>query len=250
MIRWVQQSKNRFSQIVAHRKGSAGYAVLDTTVSKREVLSTPMNEAKYAVIDTELSGLDYRKDAIISIGGVRMVGGKIYVGDAFYRLVNPGAEFNTLNVTIHGITPSDLKEKPGIESVLPEFIDFCGNDVIIGFYPSIDLAFLNREMSKIYGLSIKNLVVDVFVLYRWIRHKAGDGHVGNPSLYGIAQDLGIPVRDAHNAISDAFITAQVFQRLLYALSDLGIRSVGELVNISNPLKGGDRLRFASRINNL
>jgi len=251
MIDLMGWSKGGISKIAdKYKKSTSRFGAMEAAVFERADLNVPIHEAKYVVIDTELTGLNIKKDSIISIGAVKMHGGKVFLGDTFYRLVSPGSELTSASIVIHGITPSDLIEKPGIDAVLPEFLDYCGDDVIVGFHPSLDLGFINREMKRLFGILVKNSVVDVFMTYKWIKQRMGEDLPDNASLYEIAKECGVPVKDAHNAISDAFITAQVLQRLLHTLSNLGIKSVGELLSVSNPPKGGGGFRLSTRFNNL
>jgi DNA polymerase-3 subunit epsilon len=199
----------------------------------------PITEANYVVLDTELTGLDRKKDAILSVGALKMAGGRIDMGRTFYQLVNPGREMGTANVVIHQITPSEILEKPAIDSVIREFLDFCGDDVLIGHYISIDLAFLNREAIRVAGEAVHNPVLDTLVMVDWLRWNIPntDSHALNPvnyQLYEIAKDLDIPVQGAHNALMDAFMTAQVLQRLLPKLEKCGIRTLGQLLKVGNP----------------
>jgi len=210
---------------------------IDETLSIREM--------RYVVIDTELTGLDERKDSIVSIAAIRMVGGRIDLEDTFYRLVNPETELTAESVIIHGITPSEVAKKPGIEKALSEFLQFCGNDVVVGHCVSIDLSFINREMKRMLGYTMKNHAVDTSAIYEWIQKKFSSRRAfpysfTDSGLYDIAQFFGIPVNGAHNAVMDAFITAQVFQRFIPMLIDGGIKSIGDLLSVGNPSKGGDR----------
>lgn len=207
--------------------------------------NTSIREVRYVVIDTELTGLDEKKDSIVSIAAVRMAGGRIDIEESFYRLVNPETELTAESVIIHEITPSEVTKKPGIEKVLSEFANFCGNDVIVGHCVSIDLGFINREMKRVLGSPIKNPALDTSVIYEWIRkrfpsHKAFPYRFTDSGLYDIAKYFGIPVNGAHNAAMDAFITAQVFQRFIPMLLEGGVRSIGDLLSLGNPSKGGDR----------
>ncbi|MCL6472672.1 MAG: 3'-5' exonuclease [Firmicutes bacterium] len=210
----------------------------------------PIDQARYTVIDTELTGLDMKKDSIVSIGAVKMVGSRIELKDSFYKLVSPEAELTGETVIIHGIMPSELDKEPGIDTVLPEFIDFCGNDIIAGFRPLIDMGFLNREAKRLYRSAMKNPVIDIFAIYKWIKWRSAEDCLSNLSLYDLAEDFSIPVKGAHNAIFDAFITAQILQRLLHLLLGLGAKSVDELLAIGNPSRGGDKFRSSALINNL
>ena len=223
-------------------------------------MSMPVDEkasvldASYVVIDTELTGLDERKDSIVSLGALKMTGGRIELGESFYRLANPETALTSESVVIHGITPSDVVEKPSIDTVLAEFLQFCNDAIIVGHYISIDMCFINREMKRLFGRVLKNPVLDTLLLYDFVR-SAVPSHSSFTSpprdykqLYDIARNLGIPVSGAHNAMMDAFITAQVFQRLIPMLAGIGITSVGDLLKLR--LKGGDRFRVSCELSNL
>jgi len=206
---------------------------------------TPIEDAGYVVMDTELTGLNEKKDSIVSIGAVRMDGGKIDLSDTFYRLLNPETRLTAESVIIHEITPDEVVEKPDIRTGLAEFLRFCGDAIIVGFCVNIDMEFLNRESKKILGQAIQNPVLDIFPMFEWVRNKKAHGGEEinlpvNYQLYDIAKYYGIEVNGAHNAVIDAFITAQIFQRFIPILLDAGIRSVGELLRLSTKLKGGDR----------
>jgi DNA polymerase-3 subunit epsilon len=205
-----------------------------------------LENARYVVVDTELTGLNEKKDSIVSIGAVKMNGGKIDLSDTFYRLLNPETRLTAESIIIHEITPDEVVEKPDIRTGLAEFLSFCGNDIIVGFCVNIDMEFFNREAKRIIGHTIQNPVLDIFPLFEWVRSNKG-AHGGKEinmplhyKLYDIAKHYGIEVNGAHNAMIDAFITAQIFQRFIPVLLEAGLRSVGDVLRLSNKLKGGDR----------
>lgn len=204
----------------------------------------PINKVRFTVIDTELTGLDERKDSIVSIAALKMVGGTIDLENIFNKLVNPESELSAESVVIHGITPSEVARKPGIESVLTEFVRFCGNDVIVGHCVSIDLSFINKEMKRVIGLPLNNHALDTSAIYHWIMRKFSSKtfpcSFNDSGLYDMAKYFGIPVNGAHNAVMDAYITAQVFQRFIPMLIEGGVRTIGDLLVLGNPSKGGDR----------
>lgn len=218
--------------------------------SEPEGLEQQIDQADYVVIDIELTGLDQKKDSIVAFGGIRMHGGKIILEDSFYELVRPKPELAHKSVTIHGLTPSDLSSKPEINEVLPRFLKFCGNDVLVGFLPLIDIEFINREMNRIYGRMLGNPIVDVFIAHKWINQRQGFSNTVTPSLYDIAESHEIPARQAHNALADAFITAQVFQHIIPQLMLQGIRNIRELVAVTTISAKNDRFRYSSKMDNL
>lgn len=207
-----------------------------------------INEMRYTVIDTELTGLDERKDSIVSIAAIKMVGGRIDFEDIFNRLVQPESELSAESVIIHGITPSEVVRKPGIETVLSEFIRFCSDDIIIGHCVSIDLSFINREMKRISGYPMNNQALDTSAMYEWLRKRMPSqpfpSSFSDSGLYEIAKYFGIAVNGAHNAVMDAFITAQVFQRFIPMFVGAGVKNIGDLLSLGNPSKGGDLSRLS------
>lgn len=216
--------------------------------------TAPPNNGRYVVLDTELTGLDEKKDSIVSIGAVRVTGGKIELGGSYYRLIHPATELTASSVVIHEITPSEVMAKPDVDAVLREFLEFCGNDILVGHFVSIDLEFINREMKRIHGAPLSNPAVDTFSVYEWLRKRRVEHPGLSPAkpahkLYDIATCFGIPVIGAHNAMMDAFTTAQLFQRFLPMLSGAGVSDIGDLLKIGSPFKGGDRFRQSGESSN-
>ncbi len=214
----------------------------------------PVTEAQYVILDTELTGLDEKKDSIVSIGAVRMHGGRIDLGETFYRLASPRTALKSESVVIHGITPAEVEFKPEISSVLPEFLDFCGQDALVGHFVSIDLGFINLEAKRLQGSALSNPVLDTFTMYEWLRkrHEFRDRFLSSRhayKLYDIAKIFGISVNGGHNAEVDAFITAQLFQRFIPMLAEAGVRESGELLRIGSPFSGGDRFQSSGEISN-
>ncbi len=196
-------------------------------------------EARYVVLDTELTGLDDRKDDIVSIGAVRMHGGGIEIGGAFHELVNPSAILDARSVVIHGIMPSQVETKPPIDQVLATFRYYVGGAVLVGHCLSIDLGFLNREARRLTGKPFRNPVVDTLSLYGWLRHRfpetpAFTATLPGLSLFDLAHRFDIPVEEGHTALGDAYITAQLFQRFLPFLAEAGVRDLKGLLRVGDP----------------
>jgi DNA polymerase-3 subunit epsilon len=217
-------------------------------------VKTPVTEARYVVVDTELTGLDEKKDSIVSIGAVRMSGASIDLGANFYRLISPRTELKAASVVIHEIMPSEVEARPGIESVLADFLEFCGDAVLVGHFISIDLSFLNREMKLIRRAGIQNPALDTFSIYEWLRKRSKSRDcfatpLGGYRLYDIVKCFDIAVNGAHNAVIDAFITAQLLQRFFPLLTEAGVHDIGDLLRIGTPFKGGDSFGLTNDFSN-
>jgi DNA polymerase-3 subunit epsilon len=216
----------------------------------------PLKKVTYAFIDTELTGLNEKTDSIISIGALKMIEGRLELGNSFYSLVNPKTRIGDESIFIHTITPSEVKGARAIEDVLEEFLQFCGHDVLVGHCVSIDLMFINKELKRSLGFTLTNPILDTFTLYSWLWGKwaSEPGFSLSPEhldLYEMAKGFGIPSNGAHNAVMDAFITAQIFQRFLPWLEKSGVDRLEDLLKVGNPFEGGDhRFSRPAQINNL
>ncbi len=205
-----------------------------------QVSDTPIELGRYVVVDLELTGLSLQNDSIISIGAIKMDGLKIRLGDFFYRVIQTD-RCQKESILIHGITPSESSLCPDIKTILPEFLNYCSNRIMIGHFISIDAGFINRDLRRLYRKNLENPLIDTNKLYQWLKKKRlnpdafyQDTAEGK-SLLEMAKELDIPVSGLHNAIYDAFITAQIFQRFLYMLKAEGLKTIGELLKI-----GGER----------
>jgi len=203
-------------------------------------------EARFVVVDTELTGLDPRKDDIVSIGAVRMLGGRLDIGGAFYELVRPSAVLDARSIVIHRITPSQIEAMPLIDDILASFLAYAGEAVLLGHCVSVDLGFLNREARRLNGAPLANPTVDTLSMYGWLRHRNMDHPafqlpIPQISLFTLAKAFDIPVENAHTALGDAYVTAQLFQRFLPLLAEAGVTELPELLRIGDPLRQAENL---------
>ncbi len=199
---------------------------------------TPLSETPFVVFDTELSGLDPNKDFIVSIGAIKMSGTKIHVSREFYRLIKPAGEMPKKSVEIHEITPGELENKECLESVLPDFLEFIKDSVLVGHFINIDLGFMNAALKKIYNGRLTNPAVDTHSLHEWLYKNGSEfkrhyrGASSKTDLFSISHKYGIAVYSAHNALNDAFITAQLLQKFLHFLQPEGIKTLHDLLDIA------------------
>jgi len=181
-----------------------------------------------------------KKDSIVSVGAVAMAGGRIILGETFYEMVSPETALRSESIVVHGIMPSEVVGKPSIGAVLDDFLKFCAGSVVVGHFLSLDLSFLNKEMKRLQGRKFPYPVADTQRVHEWMQDQSRgsrgqyDACEENKDLFSLAKKYHIPVSAAHNALMDAFITAQLFQRFLSFLPALGVRTVKDLLRIAKP----------------
>jgi DNA polymerase III subunit epsilon len=232
--------RNRFKRSISEKKDIHPSALKYLKAVSQIDKNTGISEATYIVFDTELTGLNIKKDSIVSIGALKMHGGKIDLNEIFYRVVDPEAQLTGQSVVIHEITPSEASLCPKIDVLLPEFLDYCRSGIIVGHFVSMDMAFVNKELTKLLGFPMQNPAVDTQKIYKWIRiqeEQVCAFHAGlseATDLTSLANRYSIPVNNAHNALNDAFVTAQLFQRFLSLLQKFNINTITELIRIGQP----------------
>ena len=207
---------------------------------KRLDLKKRIDQTDFVAFDTELTGLDFKKDAIISIGGVKLHGRTILPGKTFYRLVKPECELKHASVVVHELTHTDLECAEDMLEVIGDFVRFIGDSVLIGHFVHIDLNFVNKPLQQTFNFSLKNPALDTATLHDWLYDndsrfaKHFKGMTLKSDLFTMANKYGIEGGKSHNAFNDAYITAQLFQRFVPFLPGCGIKSLKELLKIARP----------------
>ena len=152
-----------------------------------------------------------------------MRGGVVRADDAFDALVHPECSIPAASTAVHGITDAMVADAPPIGEVLPAFLRFAEEAVLVGHEVSFDLAFIRRDAERLGlpALGADRPVLDTRRLSSVV-HGAGVEH----TLEAVAGRLGVVVVGRHSAIGDARITAEVFVRLLALLERRGLVTLG------------------------
>jgi DNA polymerase-3 subunit epsilon len=196
--------------------------------------SRPIEEYDFVVFDTELTGLDERRDEIVSIGAVRIRNLRIVAGDTFHVHVKPAQPLPKDSTLVHRITPQDLVNAPLLDEVLPRFVEYCDKALLVGYYTALDTAFLNRFAKRILGATMRNPCIDTLRLARVHlelcglprRHRPGE--VISYSLAGLSELYNLPAFVPHDALQDALQTAYLFLFLVKKLQAGGYRTLRQL----------------------
>ena len=197
---------------------------------------TPLDELAAVSLDTETTGLNVRRDRLLSVAAVPLHGSRIYRSSLFDRLVNPGSRIPPASTAVHSITDAMTADAPAFSRIAPDLAAFCGERVWIGHNIGFDIAILRRE-AALAGLPWREPVgLDTLRLYAALHPDAPD-----VELDAVAAELGVDVRGRHTALGDALVTAEVYRRLLPLLQGAGVRTLGEA------LKFAERPRMILRL---
>ena len=216
--------------------GCEGYYVND--VDDRVVVhgSGDMEfDGEYVAFDLETTGLSSQKDEIIEIGAVRMQGGKELA--RFQTFVNPRRRLEQKIVELTGITDAMLADAPSIETVLPEFLEFVGDRVLVAHNADFDTGFI-REACRKQGLPYGFTSVDTLILSQNLLP-----HLNKFKLDVVSNALSLPDFNHHRAGDDAVTCGLIFHKLTDKLRELELSRLQEI----NPAMMG--LRSQSRLDN-
>jgi DNA polymerase-3 subunit epsilon len=190
-------------------------------------LDRTLSELTFSVFDTETTGLEPTQgDEIIQIGAVRLVNSRLLRQEVFDQLVDPRIRLKPEGIPIHGITESMLNGQPTLDAVLPAFHEFCTETVLIAHNAAFDMRFLQlKEVSL--GIRFTQPVLDTLLLSAVI-HPNQESH----RLESIAERLGINVTGRHTALGDAFVTGEIFLKMVPLLAAAGIVTLRQALDAS------------------
>lgn len=187
-----------------------------------EFLFEPPPEDEVVSIDCETTGLNTRRDDVVSIAAIRIKGKRILTSEAFRASVRPKAHMPADAIKVHQIRRSEAEQGWAIEDVLPGLLKFIGSRPLVGYWIAFDAKMLNKYVRKYIGISLPNAYIDVCDLF--YERKYGNAPPNTKldlRFAAILQDLNLPPLQAHDAFNDALSTAEMY----VILKDLKARGV-------------------------
>lgn len=160
----------------------------------------------YVCVDIETSGIRAKWDKIIEIGAVKVRGGK--VTDTFSELIYPGTAISPYITQLTGITDTMLEGRPGIEEILPRFIEFAGEDYLLGHNIMFDYSFLKQNAMNM-RIDFERSGMDTLKIARKVLP-----HLESRALDFLCEYYGIKDENHHRALNDAEVTSQLYLILM------------------------------------
>ena len=175
----------------------------------------------FVVFDIETTGLSKETESITEIGAVKVVDGKII--DRFSTFVNPERPIPAEIIKLTGITNEMVADAPVITEILPKFLEFCQDAVLVAHNANFDTGFIRLNAERKCGIEVKNTVLDTLELSRALlpelkKHK----------LDIVCEQLGVSLEGHHRAVNDAEATAEVFLKFIDMLVEKEIYKVDDI----------------------
>ncbi len=167
----------------------------------------------FIAFDLETTGLQPKTDAIVEIGAVRFSGTEP-VKPFFSTLINPGRPIPPEATAINNITDDMVADKPGIETVLSELAEFCGDLPLVAHNAPFDFKFLLAVVEKHRARNPKGVILDTCALSRIIFPG-----MFNYKLGTLVRHFGFPNGTLHRVEDDCILCGRLFARIVEALEN-------------------------------
>ncbi|MFA7431258.1 MAG: 3'-5' exonuclease [Rhodospirillaceae bacterium] len=225
VIRLTMEGDQRFCDMPVIQRAGA----LDTDLSLHDEMpqvsmdeDTPLLDLPVLSFDAETTGLDINSDRMVSLGGVRVHGTRVFHIANVDRLVNPGMPIPSRSMAVHGITDEMVADAPVFREIFPVLEPLMRGAVMVGHNVGFDVAMLRRECT-LAGIEWHDLpTLDTFLLGGMLFPDITD-----LSLENVAERLGVDIHGRHTALGDALVTAEIFVRMLPLLESQGVTTYAQ-----------------------
>ena len=175
----------------------------------------------YVVFDLETTGFSSKNDKIIEIGAVKIKNGVIV--DNFSEFVNPRRPIPYKIIELTGINDDMVRDAEGIEDILPRFLEFIGDSVVVAHNAAFDCSFISKNCNDL-GLDFNPTIVDTVPLCRFLYPE-----LKSVKLNIVAKHLGVKLESHHRAVDDAKATADILVECFKKIKeDFEIQTLEEL----------------------
>jgi DNA polymerase-3 subunit epsilon len=172
---------------------------------------TPLSELSLLALDLETTGLDPRRDRMLSAGFVPVDGGRIDLGRARHLVVRDDGGVGQ-SATFHGLTDDVVAEGVPVDEVVDEVLEALRGRVLLAHFARIETGFLDAACRRRWGVGMPCLVVDTLELERRAHANpwgpAAD--VGGLRLWRARERRGLPLYAAHHALVDALACGELY----------------------------------------
>jgi DNA polymerase-3 subunit epsilon len=172
---------------------------------------------EWVTIDCETTGLDTRRDQIVSVAAVRIAGNRLLTSQRLELLVRPERKLKKESVRVHQLREQDVAQGLDPEQAMRRLLAFIGARPLVGYYLEFDVAMLNREIWPLLGVRLPQPMVEVSSMYYDWKNRQLPAHERGGSIdlrfATMMKALELPTRNAHDALNDAVMAGLAFVKL-------------------------------------
>lgn len=170
-----------------------------------------VRKTEFLVLDLETTGLNAKKDHILSLGYTIIRKNRVILSECVYNVIKQKQLLTSDNVSIHQITDSEAEKGVKLKQAFDQLLLNLAGKVLIAHHAEIEQLFLNQACLQLYGSQLPVPVIDTMQIEK---RKLERRHAGiKPNqlrLFNIRKSYDLPRYKAHNALEDAVATAELF----------------------------------------
>jgi DNA polymerase III epsilon subunit family exonuclease len=200
----------------------------------RARLKRALKESEFIVFDIETTGGNPERNGITEIFAIRYRDGEIL--GTFYSLVNPGISIPPIVRKMTGITNQMVRSAPPISDVIPQFLEFIGQDVMVSHNTIGDMKFIRHFAKECVGVDMENFYLCTHLLVEKLVSDAPD-----KSLRGLAKFFNFQSGNLHRAEADAYVTLDLFKELKSRLGQVAVERIEDAIRLQADLESALRL---------
>lgn len=178
---------------------------------------------RFTVIDIETTGLCKNRNRITEIAGLRVENNRII--EKFETLINPETSIPAEITQITGITDKMVEKKPTISEVLPNFLNFIKDDILIAHNSVFDMGFLKINTKKYLDVNLENKDICTRNLARKIVPT-----IPSYRLSSLCNYFDIKNESAHRAMSDVYATTKLFLKFQAIMHNSGLKQDQDILD--------------------
>jgi len=168
---------------------------------------------EYVCLDCETTGLNPKKDEILSIGAVHIKDNRILMRKTFNIFVKPSKNINIESIKIHHLRPIDLENAVNPKEAILNLLNFIGSRPIVGYYIKFDISIISRYTKQYLGVKLPNESIEVSSMFYKTKKKTSEYEFIDLKFDTIMKELDIPKLGKHDALNDAIMTSMIFLKL-------------------------------------
>ncbi|WP_456377710.1 exonuclease domain-containing protein [Thiolapillus sp.] len=184
----------------------------------RDYLSSPFSDRNTSIGDTallamdfETSGLDAKKDHLLSVGHVELRHNRILLDTAHHQIIHSKRDISSGNISIHHITHDQAAQGQLLPQVVESILQQLQGKVLLAHHATVEIRFLQQACKKLYGIAPVIPAIDTMQLARRRLERQQQPCKANQlRLFNLRKQYGLPAYQAHNALMDAIATAELF----------------------------------------
>lgn len=174
-------------------------------------LNSKLHDVEFLALDIEATGLDVQRDEILSVGFTVIRNMTVILSESNYFLVKPTQAIPEKSAIIHKIFDDESAHGVELDEALNRILKALHGRVLLAHHASIECGFLNKACKQVFGSEIVFPLVDTFAIeFKSLKHRGVTPYNQSMRLASLREDYNLPRYPAHNALSDAVATAELF----------------------------------------